>query len=157
MVFRPYRVGDWVEIADKFGQVESIQIFNTTIITPGQKTLIIPNGQVTDGIVTNFSTKDHIRIELQVMMPYEENFPKVKEIIQKALNGMPQILEDPEPQIGIEAYDSHSIILAVRPYINADNYWNVTFEAYRRIKEAFSQNNIKVAYSEGVELGPIGS
>lgn len=156
MVFRPYRIGDWVDIADKFGKVETIQIFNTILVTPGQKTLIIPNGQVTDNIITNFSTKEHMRLELQVTMPYAESFPKVKETIASALKGMPQILADPEPEIGIETYDSHSIVVAVRPYIKADNFWDVTFEANRRIKAAFNRDDIKVAYSEGIELGDIG-
>ena len=156
MVFRPYRIGDWVEIADKFGKVETIQIFNTILITPGQKTLIIPNGQVTDNIITNFSTKEHMRLELQVTMPYAESFPKVKETIASALKDMPQILNDPAPEIGIETYDSHSIIVAVRPFIKADNFWDVTFEANQRIKAAFNRDDIKVAYSEGIELGDIG-
>ncbi|MEM8908894.1 MAG: mechanosensitive ion channel domain-containing protein [Bacteroidota bacterium] len=157
MVFKPYRVGDWVEIQDKFGKVESIQIFNTNIVTPGRKVLIIPNGQVVDGVITNFSTKDYIRLELNVTMPYEESYPKVKSIILSALAPMDKILTDPEIEIGIESYDSHNIILAVRPFIQPENYWDVTFEAHQRIKEAFNQNNIKVAYSEGVELGPIGN
>jgi len=154
---KPYRVGDWVEIQDKFGQIESIQIFNTTMTSPGQKTLIIPNGQVMEGVITNFSTKDHIRLELKVTMPYAESFPNVQGIIRESLRGIHGILEYPEPEIGIESYDSHNIVVAVRPYIKPEHYWEVTFAAYEKIKEGFHKNNIKVAYSEGVELGPIGS
>ncbi|MBR9922634.1 MAG: mechanosensitive ion channel family protein [Bacteroidetes bacterium] len=155
--FKPYKVGDWVEISDKFGQVESIQIFNTTLITPGQKTLIIPNGQVTDGIITNFSTRGHIHLELQVSIPYEESFPKVKPLILDALRSIPKILNDPEPIVGIEQFDTHNIILSVRPFIKPDDYWDVTFKAYSAIKKIFHENGIKVAYSEGIELGKIGN
>ncbi len=154
--FKPYKVGDWVEISEKFGRVESIQIFNTTISTPGHKTLIIPNGQVTDNIITNYSSKGHIRIELKVTMPYEENFPRVRSIIEEALKDVPHILHDPPPMIGIEEYESHNIVVAVRPFIKPDHYWDVTFDVYQHIKKAFSEHSIKVAYSEGVELGPIG-
>lgn len=154
--FKPYKVGDWVEISDKFGRVDSIKIFNTTIITPGEKTLIIPNGQVTDGIITNFSTRGHIRLELQVTMPYKEDFPKVKSIILNALAKVPLILQDPEPEIGIETYDSHNIVIAVRPFIKPDDYWEVTFDAYSKIKSAFRDHGVQVAYSEGIELGDIG-
>jgi small conductance mechanosensitive channel len=154
--FKPYKVGDWVEISEKFGRVESIQIFNTTLITPGQKTLIIPNGQVTDNTITNFSTRGHIRLELQVTIPYAESFPKVKPIILEALKTIPEILEDPEPLVGIESFDSHNIIIGVRPYITPDHYWEVTFDAYEAIKRAFNEHNIQVAYSEGIELGKIG-
>ena len=154
--FKPYKVGDWVEISEKFGRVESIQIFNTTLITPGKKTLIIPNGQVTDNTITNFSTLGHIRLELQVTIPYAESFPKVKPIILEALKEIPEILEEPEPLVGIESFDSHNIIIGVRPFIEPDYYWEVTFQAYEAIKKAFNKNGIQVAYSEGVELGSIG-
>jgi len=156
LIFRPYKVGDWIEVDEKFGQVEEIQIFNTLMVTPGQKTLIIPNGQVVDNIVTNYSRKGHIRIELNVTMPYSESFPKVQEIIMQELKSIPKVLEEPEPEVGIEGYDSHSLLVAVRPYVRPDDFWEVTFESYRRIKAAFYKNNINVAYSEGVEMGKIG-
>ena len=156
LIFRPYKVGDWIEVDEKFGKVEEIQIFNTIIVTPGRKTLIIPNGSVIEGIVTNFSKKGCIRLELNVSMPYEESFPKVKQIIETALQQVDYILHDPEPEIGIESFDSHNIVLGVRPYVKPDEYWEATFATYEKIKAAFSENNIRVAYSEGVEIGPIG-
>lgn len=157
LFFKPYRIDDWVKVSDHFGKVKSIQIFNTTLETPNDKTLVIPNGQVTDNIITNFSTKGNIRLELQVTMPYAESFPKVKSVIEEALSRSQYILPEPAAQIGIETYDSHNIVLAVRPYINPDDYWDATFEVYGQIKQAFSENDVKAAYSEGVELGPIGN
>lgn len=154
--FKPYKVGDWVQISESFGQVKSIQIFNTILQTPGDKTLVIPNGKVTDDIVTNFSTVGHIRLELEILMSYEESFPKVAQTIRKALDQVDIILHDPKPQIGIESYDTHNIVVTVRPYIHPDDYWDATFETYQAIKRELSENNIKMAYSEGVELGPIG-
>lgn len=156
LLFRPYKVGDWIEVEEKFGKVEEIQIFNTLMVTPGQKTLIIPNAKITEGMVTNYSKKGHIRIELTVTMPYDESFPKVREIILEQLRHIPKVLPDPAPEVGIETYDSHNIVLAARPYVLPDDYWEVTFEAYARIKSAFHANKIKVAYSEGVEMGAIG-
>ncbi len=156
LFLKPYRIGDWVNLSDKFGKVKSIQIFNTILETPNDKTLVIPNGQVTDNIITNFSTKGNIRLELKVSMPYAESFPKVKQVIEGALAKSQYVLPSPEAYIGIEEFDSHSITVAVRPYINPDDYWEATFEVNGKIKEAFSKNEIKAAYSEGVELGPIG-
>lgn len=156
LFLQPYRIGDWVNISDHFWKVKSIEIFNTTLETPNDKTLVIPNGQVTDNIITNFSTKWNIRLELHVSMPYEESFPKVQRVIEWALKESKFILKTPKAQIGIESYDSHSLMIAVRPYIQPDDYWDATFEVYANIKKAFNDNNIKVAYSEGVELGKIG-
>ncbi len=154
--FKPYKVGDWVEISEKFGKVESIQIFNTTIITPGQKTLIIPNGQVTDNIITNYSKTGKLKLKLNVNMPYEESFPKVKQVILDALKDAPNILHEHGIDVGIATYDSHYIELVVRPYIHPDYYWDVTYDCFARIKTAFSNSGIQAAYSEGVELGKIG-
>ena len=156
LLFRPYKVHDWIEVDEKFGQVEEIQIFNTIMVTPGRKTLIIPNAQVVDNIVTNYSRKGFIRMELNVTMPYSESFPRVRDIIMQELEAIPQVLKDPVPEVGIEAYDSHNMLLAVRPYVVPDDFWEVTFESYSRIKAAFYREGIKIAYSEGVEMGNIG-
>lgn len=156
LVFKPYKIGDWIEVGEKFGKVESIQIFNTTLVTPGLKTMIIPNGKVIDGIVTNFSAKGAIRLELAVTMPYAEDFPKVRDIIIETLLGIPEVYREPLPEVGIETFDTHNIVLTARPFVHPDDYWKVTFEAHRLIKQAFYENSIAVAYSEGIELGKIG-
>lgn len=156
LFLKPYRVGDWVEITEKFGRVKSIQIFNTTLETPNYKTLIIPNGQVTDNIITNYSTLGNIRLELNVSMPYAESFPRVKEIIMGVLNKSKYVQDVEKSYIGIDTYDSHNITIAIRPYIKPDDYWEATYEIYEMVKKAFSENGVQAAYSEGVELGPIG-
>lgn len=157
ILFRPYKVGDWIQIPDEFfGRVEDIQIFNTILTTPGMKTLIVPNGAVTSGVVTNFSQQGHIRLELTLLMAYEESFPRLRDIILECLKDLDIILNDPEPQVGIESYDTHNIIVAIRPFVAPDDYWLATFAVNERIKKAMSANGIKMAYSEGVELGGIG-
>jgi len=153
---KPYKAGDWIEINEKFGKVTEIGIFNTTVVTPGNKTLIIPNSLMTSDVITNHSERGVIRLEIDVTMPYAESFPKVKKIIIEAISTIPNILDTPKPEIGIEGYDSHSVQIAVRPYVEPDDFWEVTFACYENIKKAFSDNNIQVAYSEGVELGSIG-
>ena len=90
-------------------------------------------------------------------MPYAESFPKVKAVIQEALSKPSSILQNPEPEIGIETFDSHNIILVVRSYIHPYDYWDAIFEVYRLIKNAFNEAGIKAEYSEGVELGLIGN
>lgn len=158
ILFRPYKVGDWIQIqGEYFGKVEEIQIFNTLLVTPGQKTLIVPNGEVTGGVVTNYSRLGNIRLELTLLMAYEESFPRLKAVIQKALRELPLVKQDPAPSIGIESYDTHNIVVAVRPYVDPDLYWEATFEVNEAIKAAMSANGIRMAYSEGVELGQIGA
>ncbi|MEM6697340.1 MAG: mechanosensitive ion channel family protein [Bacteroidota bacterium] len=156
LLFRPYKTGDWIELDERFGQVEEIQIFNTIVVTPGQKTLIIPNGQIVGNVVTNYSLKGHVRVEMEVAMAYEESFPKIEKIIREVLKDIPGVLETPAPEVGIIQYDTHYIVVGIRPFLHPDEYWNVRFEVYRKVKKAFHDNGIKMAYSEGVELGNIG-
>lgn len=156
MMLKPYKTGDWVTIGDKFGKVEEINLFSTLLVSPGQKTLIIPNSKVTDDIVTNYSNKNVIRLDLEVTMPYNEDFPKVKQIILEALKPLDKIKHDISIDVGIVAYDSHSIRVNVLPFVHPDDFWEVTYAAYGNIKKAFHDHNIKVAYSEGVEMGNIG-
>ena len=156
LFLKPYKVHDWIQVDDKFGKVEEIGIFSTILTTPGSKTLIVPNAKITDGVVTNYSKKGIVRLELNAHMPYEEDFPKVQQLIIKALAELPMVLEDPEPQVGIEYFDSHSVTLAIRPFVLPDDYWTATFESHKAVKKVFHENGIRVAYSEGVELGSIG-
>lgn len=156
LFLKPYKVHDWIEIDDKFGKVEEIGIFSTTLITPGSKTLIVPNSKITDGVVTNFSKKGIVRLELNVHVPYSEDFPKIKQIIAAELLKLDTVLKDPVPEIGIENFDSHNILLAIRPFVLPENYWVATFDANQAVKKAFNEHQIQVAYSEGIELGSIG-
>jgi len=157
LLFKPYKVGDLIEVQDERGYVKEIQIFNTIIITLDNKTVIIPNSKANSDIITNFSDQKYLRVDLNVSMPYEEDFEKVKQILEEALQQTPKVLENPAPFVGIEEFDTHSIKLAVRPYAMTDDYWEVYFEASKNVKAALGQAGIKVAYSEGIELGNIGS
>lgn len=156
LVFKPYRRGDWIQVDDYFGRVEEIQIFNTILETPGAKTLIVPNGQVVENVVTNYSQRGKVRLELQLLMAYEESFPNIRRVILEAVNKSTYVLDEPAPMVGIESYDTHNIVVAVRPYVSPDDYWDATFEINELIKGALSSANIRMAYSEGVELGKIG-
>lgn len=157
MFLKPYQVEDWIQIGDKFGKVDEIGVFSTVVSTPGNKTLIIPNSKITDDVVTNYSKKGIVRLEISVTMPYAEDFPKVKNIISAAIEPIDKILKDPVPEIGIGNFDSHSVEISVRPYVRPDDFWEVKFKTHENIKKAFHDHSIKVAYSEGVELGSIGA
>jgi len=156
LIFHPFRAGDLVEIEGQMGHVSAIQIFNTIITTLDNKTVILPNSMAVNGIITNLSTREYLRVDLNVTMPYGEDFPKVERILLEAIDKTSNVLDEPKTYIGIETFDSHNIVLAVRPHAKTEHYWDVFFEANRNIKQALSDHNIQVAYSEGVELGPIG-
>jgi small conductance mechanosensitive channel len=156
LIFKPYKVGDIVNLKGEVGKIVEVQIFNTVIKTFDNKLSIIPNGLAIGDIIINMSEKDYVRVDLNVFMPYEEDFDYVEKIIKNALKATPKVLEDPAPFVGIEAWESHSILLSVRPHCHIEDYWDVYYDSYRNVTKAMADNNIKVAYSEGVELGRIG-
>ena len=145
LIFKPYRVGDLVDIQGTVGHVQEIQVFNTIIKTLDNKKVIMPNGVATKDIMTNLSSFEKLRVDLNVAMPYEEDFDKVQEIIKGALANVSAKLPD-EPTIEIEKFDEHNVLLAVRPYSTPEDYWDVYFQSYKEIKEAFGKAGIKVAY-----------
>ena len=145
LIFKPYRVGDLVDIQGTVGHVDEIQVFNTIITSLDNKKVIIPNGIATSGIMTNLSANGKLRVDLNVAMPYEEDFDKIKGIISNALNKVEERLPD-APTIEIEKFDENNILLAVRPYANAETYWDVYFNSYKEIKQAFAEAGITVAY-----------
>lgn len=157
MFLKPYQLDDWIQVGESFGKVKEIGIFSTEVITPGDKVLIIPNSKITDDVVANYSKKGVVRLEIGVTMPYSEDFPKVEKIIKDTLASVAKVLDEPTPEVGIENFDSHSVLIAVRPYVKPDDFWEATFTVHQDIKKAFSEHNVKVAYSEGVELGSIGA
>lgn len=153
---RPYKVNDFVQIDDKFGRIDKIDIFSTLMSTPSNKRLVVPNSKLTSEIVTNYSEKGIILLNLEVSIPYAEDFPKIKQLLEEKIADLPLVKAEPKVVVGIKNFDSHSIVLAVRPYIDPENYWEATFSVNATIKQVFNENNVKVAYSEGVELGEIG-
>lgn len=149
LIFKPYKVGDLVDIQGVVGHVEEIQVFNTVIKSLENKKVIMPNGIATSGIMTNLSANGKLRVDLNVAMPYEEDFDKVKGIIQNALAKVTQKLPD-EPTIEIEKFDENNILLAVRPYATDKTYWDVYFNSYKEIKKAFGKEGIAVAYPQRI-------
>lgn len=156
LFFRPYRIGDLISLHDQMGYVEEIQLFNTLIRTLDNKQVIMPNRMASGEVITNYSTKPYLRVDLEITMPYVESFPRVEQVILAALKDVPGVLAEPAPTVGILTFDSHNVVLAVRPFCEPDVYWDVYFGTTRALKAAFNQADIQVAYSEGIELGTIG-
>lgn len=145
LIFKPYSVGDLVDIQGTVGTVSEIQVFNTIINSLDNKKVIIPNGIATSGIMTNLTSNGKLRVDLNVAMPYEEDFDKVKGIIRGALDKVSERLPD-EPTVEIEKFDENNVLLAVRPYATDATYWDVYFNSYKEIKKALGEAGITVAY-----------
>ncbi len=148
LIFRPYRTGDLIQVNGFIGNVMEIQILNTIIATPDNKTVIIPNSVPISGIITNLSARKFLRIDLRIAVAYTENFEKVQEILLETLRTTPKVLTDPAPFVGIEQFDTHNMIIAVRPHSTTEDYWDVYFETHRRVKKALGEHGIQMMFPE---------
>ncbi len=157
LIFKPYKINDIVKIHGVEGTVEQIDIFNTIVISYDNKKVIIPNGKAISDIITNVTEKEFLRVDMFINLPYTENFEHVQQIIMDAFLKTENVLQTPEPFIGIEDFDSHGMKIAIFPHCKPEHYWEVYYSSKASVKRALGENKIKMAYVEGVTFGEIGS
>jgi small conductance mechanosensitive channel len=148
LIFKPFKVGDYVEAAGVAGTVEAIQIFTTTLKTPDNKTVIIPNSGVTSGNIINWTVKGTRRVDLVFGISYDDDIDKAKQIMADVLAKDDKILKDPPLQIAVSELADSSVNFVVRPWVNIEDYWGVYFNAIENIKKAFDAAGISIPYPQ---------
>lgn len=148
IIFRPFKAGDFIEAAGTAGSVEEIQLFTTTLKTPDNKTIIIPNAQVTGSTITNYSARDTRRLDLVFGVSYTDDLDKVKRVIKEVLAEEKRLLEDPEPLIGLLKLGDSSVDFAVRPWVNSSDYWPVFFALQEAMKKRFDREGISIPFPQ---------
>ena len=150
MLFRPYKVGDFVEGAGHSGTVKEIQIFNTILTTGDNRTVIIPNNAIATGVLVNYSTQSTRRVEINVGIGYEDDIDRAKEVLQGLIDADQRIRPDPVPMIVVGALGDSSVDLKLRAWVGAGDYWPVTFDLNEKIKKAFDASDINIPYPQQV-------
>lgn len=148
IIFRPYNVGDVVEVAGHTGQVEEVEIFTTTLRLPDKTKIIIPNGQALDGPITNFTEAGDRRMDLAVGISYSADIQKAREVILKAISSSDYVLESPAPSIGVAELADNSVNLTVRPWAKAADHPAATLELLEKIKIALDAEKIGIPYPQ---------
>jgi len=148
LIFKPFKVGDYIETAGVDGTVETIQIFTTTLRTPDNKTIIIPNAGVTNGNIVNYTVKGTRRVDMVFGISYEDDIEKAKQIMADVLGKDDRILKDPPLQIAVSELADSSVNFVVRPWASIENYWNVYFDAMENIKKALDAAGISIPYPQ---------
>ncbi len=150
LLFRPFKVGDLIEADGNLGHVTAINIFVTTILTPENKTVIMPNGPLAGGTITNLTTKEHLRVDLVVGIGYSENIKAARDAIMEAMVNHPKVLQDPAPSVNVLELGDSSVNLAVRPYAKTADYWDVYFGVTEAAKEALDKAGIEIPFPQRV-------
>ena len=148
IIFRPFRVGDYIEGAGVAGTVEEIQIFTTTLKTPDNKTVIIPNAKLTGDNIVNWTVKGTRRVDLVFGIGYGDDIDKARQTLKDVLDKDSRILKDPPYQISLSELADSSVNFVVRPWVKAADYWNVYFDTTENVKKAFDANDISIPFPQ---------
>jgi len=148
LLFKPYKVGQLIEAQGHIGWVHEIQIFVTILTTPENKTVIIPNGAISNGNITNYSTLGKIRIDMVFGISYGSDIKKAKTVLENVMKEHPKALKDPAPFVGVLALGDSAVNLAVRPYSAPEDYWDVYFDVYEKGKIALDEASISIPFPQ---------
>ena len=148
VMFRPYRVGDFVEAAGISGTVLQVQILTTILKTGDNKQIIVPNGQIMGSIITNYSANDTRRIDMTVGVSYDDDLDKVRSTLRDLVNADSRILKDPECLIAVAALADSSVNFTVRPWVATGDYSAVMFELTEAIKKRFDKEGISFPFPQ---------
>ena len=148
LLFKPYKVGDLVEIQGNTGVVSEIQIFNTILLTLDNKKVIIPNSVVTSGAITNISGQGIIRVDMTFGIGYSDDIKLARKVIQKVSDNCELILKDKETDIFVSELGDSSVNFAVRPWCKSEHFWDVYFYMHENIKIQLDENNISIPFPQ---------
>lgn len=142
LLFRPYKVGDWIECQGESGSVKEIQIFHTILTTADNKTVYIPNGSASSGVVVNYSNEETRRVDWVVGVEYGEDYARVEEAARRIVAADKRILDTPAPFIALDALDASSVNIRIRVWVKNADYWGVYYDVQRAIYDEFNKAGI---------------
>jgi len=152
MIFKPFKIGDLIEAQGELGVVKEIEIFTTKINSPENKEIIIPNGTLSNGNITNYSTEGQLRVNLTIGIGYDEDIKTAKAVLLKVLTDNPQVLNEPAPTVNVSELADSSVNFAVRPWATTADYWDVYFGTLEKCKIALDEAGIEIPYPHSVEI-----
>lgn len=148
LLFKPFKVGDLIESQGHLGRVKEVHIFVTILLTPENKTVILPNSAVSSNDIVNYTTEGVIRVDLTFGISYESNIKEAKDILMGILSKHPKVLQEPAPFVGVSALADSSVNLAVRPYAKPTDYWEVFFSVYEDGKLALDAAGVTIPFPQ---------
>jgi len=148
LIFKQFKAGDLIEAAGAIGVVETLNIFSTQLKTADNKTIFVPNGKLIGDNIINYSTKPTRRVDLVIGVSYDADLSHVKSVLENILAGDSRILKNPAPTIGVLELADNSVNFAVRPWVDAGDYWGVYFDLHAGIKTRFDEENIGIPYPQ---------
>ena len=148
LLFKPFKIGDYIEAQGYSGSVKEITIFTTVLTTPDNKTIIIPNGNLSNSSVTNYSTEPTRRVDMTFGIGYEDDIVKARTVMTKIAENDSRVLKDPAPQIAVSEHGDSSVNFVFRCWVNSVDYWGVFFDVQEKVKLEFDQAGISIPFPQ---------
>ena len=148
IIYRPFQVGNYIDAGGVSGTVEKITIFNTIMLTPDNREIVVPNGAVYGGTITNFSARATRRVDMVFGIGYGDDIKKARDIIMQTMESDERILKDPAPKVALGELADSSVNFVVRPWVNASDYWDVKWDLTEKVKLAFDDNGVSIPFPQ---------
>lgn len=148
LLFRPYKVGDWIEAQGVQGKVTAIQIFHTILTMVDNKVVYVPNGVMSSGVVVNYNRNETRRVEWVIGIDYGEDTVRAEAVVREVIAADKRILADPAPYVAVQALDASSVNLVARVWVKTPDYWDVSYDTNRRIYDAFNRAGINFPFPQ---------
>ena len=148
LVLRPIRVGEYIQAQGVEGTVDTIQIFHTILKTADNKTVVVPNGTLSNGSIINFSRQPTRRVSLDLRISYQDNIKHARKVLLKLAHADSRVLKDPEPAVWLATLGESSVDLSLRVWTKTEDYWGVLWGLQEEAKEAFDMEGITIPYPQ---------
>lgn len=148
ILFRPFKVGDYIEAGGASGTVEDINLFSTIIAPVDNRTIIVPNAKIIGGNITNYSKKENRRVDHVFGIGYDDDLKLAKETLMEILTSDPRVLQEPAPFVAVSELGDSSVNFTTRAWVKNADYWNVYFEQIERVKLTFDEKGISIPYPQ---------
>lgn len=148
LIIKPFKVGDFIDAQGFMGTVQDIQVFNTILKTPDNIEIVIPNGGLSTGSVTNYSVHTTRRAQWVFGIAYGDSYQKAKKILEKILQEDPRVLKDPEPLIFLSELNDSSVDITVRAWVNSPDFWPLNFDIHQKVYDAFTTEGINIPFPQ---------
>jgi len=148
MLYRPYDIGDVVDVAGITGTVKSMTLVSTSLVTPDNRLMVVPNNSIWGNIITNVTHSDTRRVDMTFGIGYDDDIEQAEEVMKKILAGHPLVLKDPAPTIKVSELADSSVNFICRPWVKTEDYWTVLWEVTRTVKERFDEEGISIPYPQ---------
>ncbi|MGM0431716.1 MAG: mechanosensitive ion channel family protein [Spirochaetota bacterium] len=148
IVLKPFKIGDYIEGGGTSGTVEDVGMFMTTLKTPDNRKVVCPNTQMMSGTITNYSSRELRRLDLEVGVSYDDNIHTVDALLRQLLDSHELVLKEPAYTVGIKEFADSSINFVVRPWVKTVDYWTLYYELHKKVKDLFDENGITIPYPQ---------